>query len=166
MKIKFSFLVPTEIDPNIEQVTVIEHVETEPSPKDLQDWALKVWDYRQFEYPTHIRLTVEDQPRFVPLYLMKYVHEWAADPFSDDGDDGLGMGSDFFYVLKPFVPFVPSDHSYIEDDWTDSKGEHTIRTDYRMDNAGVLYTPDKQFELRYIVVNLHKGLKGNIYRKY
>jgi hypothetical protein len=71
--------------------------------------------------------------------------------------------TDVFYVLKPFQQFTPYDHALIEDDWTDSKGEHSIRTDYRMDNAGVLYTSG--YEVKYPITLIHGAIKGTLFRR-
>lgn len=139
MRIKLNYFVPTPTHPNLDEVVLSTEM-ADPAPSTVYEWAFAAWDYRRFEYPLDVTIRVDGQRWFVPLWLMKYQHEWVSDPFADDGD-GLGIGCDTFYVLKLFLPFTPADHALIEDDWTDSKGEHSIRTDYSMDNAGVLYTP-------------------------
>lgn len=162
MKLKLQFYTPTAKDPNIQMVTEIAPVVCEPGSRDLAEWAHRVWDYRRFEYPLQITLRVDEEYREVPLWLMKYTHECAANPFSDD-IDGIGISGNTFYVLKPFLPFTSVDHNLIEDDWDDDKGSHAIRTAYSMDNAGVLYTPE--YERRHHIVLIHKAVKGTLFRK-
>jgi hypothetical protein len=162
MKIKLNYFVPTATHPNLEEVCVTNLAMFEPTPTTVYEWAHTVLDGRRFEYPLDITIRVDGQRWFVPLWLMKYQHEWVSDPFADDGD-GLGIGCDTFYVLKPFLPFTPADHALIEDDWTDSKGEHSIRTDYSMDNAGVLYTG--KYPTRYSFTLIHKEIKGTLFRR-
>jgi hypothetical protein len=162
MKLKLQFYTPIARDPNIEMVTEIAPAVCEPGERDLIDWAFKVWDYRRFEYPLQITLRVDDEYKEVPLWLMKYTYEWAADPFKDD-NDGIGFGGSTFYVLKPFRQFTPYDHALVEEDWRDAKGDHSIRTDYDMDNAGVLYTP--QYEQRHHITLIHRAIKGTLFRK-
>jgi hypothetical protein len=160
MQLKLQFYVPIVSDPSIEMVTA--PAVCQPGERDPIDWAYRVWDYRKFEYPLQITLRVDGQRVFVPLWLMKYQHEWVSDPFADDGD-ALGIGCDTFYVLKPFLPFTPADHALIEDDWSDSKKDHSIRTDYSMHNGGVLYTGE--YPTRYSFTLIHKEIKGTLFRK-
>jgi hypothetical protein len=149
MKLKLNYFVPTAHHPSIEEVVV--HTEMpEPTPSKVYEWAHTVWAGRRFEYPLDITIRVDGQRWFVPLWLMKYQHE-------------VADTTDVFYVLKPFQQFTPVDHALIEDDWADSKGEHSIRTDYGMDNAGVLYTGE--YPTRYSFTLIHKDIKGTLFRK-
>ena len=152
MKVKLNFFVPTPTHPNLQEVAVSTEM-VDPTPSAVYEWALAAWDYRRFEYPLDVTIRVDGQRWFVPLWLMKYQHEVAE----------VADTTDTFYVLKPFLPFTPADHALIEDDWTDSKGEHSIRTDYSMDNAGVLYTG--KYPTRYSFTLIHKEIRGTLFRK-
>lgn len=161
MKVKLNFFVPTPTHPNLEEITVSTEM-ADPTPSTVYEWAHTVWAGRRFEYPLDITIRVDGQRWFVPLWLMKYQYEWVADPFKDD-DDGIGYGGSTFYVLKPFRSFTSDDHDLIEDDWSDSKKDHSIRTDYGMDNAGVLYTPE--YEQRHHITLIHRAIKGTLFRR-
>jgi hypothetical protein len=150
MKLKLNFFVPTATHPNLEEVCVTNPEMLEPTPTTVYEWAHTVLAGRRFEYPLAIAIRVDGRRWVVPLWLMKYQHE-------------VADTTDTFYVLKPFLPFTPVDHALIEDDWTDSKGEHSIRTDYSMDNAGVLYTGEHP--TRYSFTLIHKEIKGTLFRK-
>ena len=152
MQIKLNYFVPTPTHPNLDEVVVSTEL-ADPAPSTVYEWAHTVWAGRRFEYPQNITIRVDGQRWFVPLWLMKYQHEIAE----------VADTTDVFYVLKPFLPFTPVDHALIEDDWTGSDGEHSIRTDYRMDNAGVLYIPG--YEVRYPITLIHGAIKGTLFRK-
>lgn len=152
MKVKLKFFVPTPAHPNLDEVVVSTEM-ADPTPSAVYEWATSAWDYRRFEYPLDVTIRVDGQRWFVPLWLMKYQHEIAE----------VADTTDVFYVLKPFLPFTPFDHALVEDDWTGSDGEHSIRTDYGMDNAGVLYTG--QYPTRYSFTLIHKEIKGTLFRK-
>lgn len=161
MQIKLNYFVPTPTHPNLDEVVVSTGM-ADPTPSAVYEWAISTWGYRRFEYPLDVTIRVDGQRWFVPLWLMKYTYEWAADPLKDD-NDGIGFGGSTFYVLKPFQQFTPYDHALIEDDWRDAKGDHSIRTDYGMDNAGVLYTPE--YEVRYPITLIHGAIKGTLFRR-
>ena len=152
MKVKLNFFVPTPTHPNLQEVAVSTEM-VNPTPRLVYEWALAAWDYRRFEYPHDVTIRVDGQRWFVPLWLMKYQHAMAE----------VADTTNVFYVLKPLLPFTPFDHALVEDDWTDSEGEHSIRTDYTMDNGGVLYTG--KYPTRYSFTLIHRAIKGTLFRR-